>query len=228
MTSGIFITATGTDTGKTFTCSLLLKKMIETDLNCGYYKPVLSGAEETDGKLIPGDCDYVLRTANLNYNPCDYVSYIFKPAVSPHLAAEMENNPIRLEKIKNDFEIIKQKFDYIIVEGAGGIVCPFNLTDKKLMICDVIKALGLDIIIVAHAGLGTINSTVLTAKYAEMQGVKVKGIILNNFNKNDIMHIDNKKQIEKLTGHKVIAQISQNAHSIETEDIKSIFGEIKK
>ena len=62
----IFITATGTDVGKTYISALLVKKMREFDLNCGYYKPALSGAiRQDDGTLLPGDCDYVIKTAGL-------------------------------------------------------------------------------------------------------------------------------------------------------------------
>ncbi len=224
MTKGIFITATGTDVGKTYISALIVKKLREIGLNCGYYKPALSGAEIFNGEIIPGDCDYVFKQARISLNPSDYVSYIYKEPVSPHLAAELENKPIKLEKIKKNFEHIKQKFDYIVVEGAGGIACPFNLGQEKLMLTDVIKALGLDIIIVSCATLGTINSTLLTVEYAKQHGITVKGIILNSYDKNDFMHIDNKKQIEALTGIKVVSTVTHNSKTV--EDLSEFFKEV--
>ena len=224
MTKGIFITATGTDVGKTYISALIVKKLREIGLNCGYYKPALSGAEIFNGEIIPGDCDYVFKQARISLNPSDYVSYIYKEPVSPHLAAELENKPIKLEKIKKNFEHIKQKFDYIVVEGAGGIACPFNLGQEKLMLTDVIKALGLDIIIVSCAALGTINSTLLTVEYAKQHGITVKGIILNSYDKNDFMHIDNKKQIEALTGIKVVSTVTHNSKTV--EDLSEFFKEV--
>ena len=167
MTKGIFITATGTDVGKTYVSALLLKYLLKSGLNAGYYKPVLSGAIQNNGKIIPGDCEFVLKFSGLNLPPLNYVSYIYKEPLSPHLAAQIENNPVELSKIVSDFSNIKKQFDYIIVEGAGGIVCPFRLDNQKIMLPDVIKALGLDIIIVASAALGTINSTFLTVEYAK-------------------------------------------------------------
>ena len=122
MTKAIFITATGTDVGKTYISALIVKKLRELGYNCGYFKPALSGAEVVDGKIIPGDCDYVLKQSGINVPTENYVSYIYKTAVSPHLASEIENNPIKIEKIKSDFERIKKEFDYVVVEGAGGIV----------------------------------------------------------------------------------------------------------
>lgn len=224
MTKAVFITATGTDVGKTYISALIVKKMRELGYNCGYFKPALSGAEIIDGKIIPGDCNYVLKQAGIDAPPENYVSYVFKTAVSPHLASEIENNPIKIEKIKSDFARIKKEFDYIVVEGAGGIVCPFNLGKEKLMLPDVIKTLGLDIVIVASASLGTINSTVLTAEYAKNNGIKVRGIILNNYDENDLMQKDNKIQVEALTGIKVIAAVKKDEKDI--EDLSNIFNEV--
>lgn len=224
MTKAVFITATGTDVGKTYISALIVKKMRELGYNCGYFKPALSGAEIIEGKIIPGDCNYVLKQAGIETSPENYVSYVFKTAVSPHLASEIENNPIKIEKIKSDFARIKKEFDYIVVEGAGGIVCPFNLGKEKLMLPDVIKTLGLDIVIVASASLGTINSTVLIAEYAKNNGIKVRGIILNNYDENDLMQKDNKIQVEALTGIKVIAAVKKDEKDI--EDLSNIFNEV--
>lgn len=222
MAKGIFITATGTDVGKTYISALIVKKMREAGLNCGYYKPALSGAEEVNGKIIPGDCNYVFKESGIEKNPAEYVSYIFKPAVSPHLASQIEHNPIKLDKIKNDFKRISSEFDYVLVEGAGGIVCPFNLNKgEELLLPAVIKALNLDIIIVASASLGTINSTVLTVEYARTCGINIKGIILNNYDENDFMQQDNKKQVENLTGIKVLATVKKGEKTINID--KTIF-----
>lgn len=227
MTKGIFVTATGTDVGKTYISGLLVRKLRAEGLNCGYYKPVLSGAEITNEKLIPGDCQYVLTTSGLNIDPLECVSYVFKPALSPHLAAQIEKNPIKIDKIINDFNTIKQKYQYIVVEGAGGIVCPFNIKEN-ILLPDIIKALNLDIIIVASAQLGTINSTVLTVEYAKQKEINVKGIILNEYNPEDIMHVDNKKCVELLTGIPVIATVKKNQKDLIVDNVvlEKVFNEV--
>ncbi len=228
MSKGIFITATGTDVGKTFISALLVKRMRGLGKNCGYYKPALSGAELKNGQLIPGDCEFVLKTAGINANPSDFASYIFKTAVSPHLAAEIEGVSIKKEKILNDFQDKKEEYDYLVVEGAGGIICPFNLKDEQIILPDIIKLLGLDIVIVSDAKLGSINNAVLTVEYIKNCGIDIKGIILNKYNENDFMQRDNKEQIERLTGVKVIAEVKENENNlnIEKEEILSIFKEI--
>jgi len=224
MTKGIFITATGTDVGKTYISALILKKILKLGINAGYYKPALSGAVRVNGELVPGDCDYVLKTAGLNKNPKDFVSYIFEQAVSPHLAAKINNIPIKLSKIQEDFKKLTEKYDYILVEGAGGLVCPFNLCNEKLLLPDVIKALGLDIIIVASADLGTLNSISLTVDYAKNHGINICGIILNNYDENNYMQRDNLIQAENLTGIPVIAAVKHGQKEIEISP--EIFKEI--
>ena len=72
MTKAIFITATGTDVGKTYISALIVKKLRELGYNCGYFKPALSGAEIINGELIPGDCKFVIDTAGIDAKPIDW------------------------------------------------------------------------------------------------------------------------------------------------------------
>lgn len=222
----VFVTATGTDIGKTYVSALLVKKMRDLNYNCGYYKPALSGAiRQKDGSLLPGDCDYVVNTANLDVEPLNCVTYCFEEAVSPHLAAERQGVSISNEVIKSEYLKRTNEYDFMIVEGAGGITCPFNMKEEKLLLPDVIKNLGLDIIIVADGGLGTINSVLLTVEYAKSCGLNIRGIIFNNYDKDDFMHQDNKKQVEVLTGVKVIAVVSKGDKDLNIleKDLLDIF-----
>ena len=121
MTKKVFITATGTDIGKTYISALIVKTMREAGLNCGYYKPVLSGVEEKEGKLIQSDCNYVVNTAKLPVTADECVTYWWKEAVSPHLASKRAGEIIETKKILADYEIVCGKYDYVLIEGAGGI-----------------------------------------------------------------------------------------------------------
>ena len=91
------------------------------------------------------------------------------------------------------------------MEGSGGILCPLLFDEEKLVLDDLVKELNLASLIVADAGLGTINSVVLTAKYMQAKGLAVKGIVLNNFHPGDIMEEDNRFMCEAMTGLKVLA-----------------------
>jgi dethiobiotin synthetase len=222
----IFVTATGTDVGKTYISGLLVKKMRDYELDCGYYKPALSGAiRQPDGSLLAGDCDFVLKTSGLNAKQDDCVTYCFEEAVSPHLAAERQGVRIKKEVIKSNFDKLSEKYEFLVVEGAGGITCPFNLKEEILLLPEIIKALGTDALVVADGGLGTINYVLLTIDYAKSHGINVRGIILNNYDKNDFMHQDNKLQVERLTGVKVIATVGKNEKDINItkEDLLKVF-----
>lgn len=222
MAKKIFITATGTDIGKTYISALIVKSMRDAGLNCGYYKPVLSGVVEKNGKLIESDCNYVVKTANIPTSADDCVTYWWKEAVSPHLAAKRAGQEIDISKIKSDFEQKNKAYDYLLTEGAGGITCPLRLeNNEKFLLKDLIKELGVSIIIVADAGLGTINSTLLTVEYARANGINIAGIILNNWNPNSFMQQDNLKQVEYLTGIKVVATVEKNAKEIKL--LKDLF-----
>lgn len=228
MKRGIFITATGTDVGKTYVTGLIVKALRDYGLNAGYYKAALSGAEYQNGHLVAGDCAYVTKTAGLSDDPNSLVSYIYQTAVSPHLAAEIENQPVLLSKIKQDFSVMKERFDVITVEGSGGIVCPLRLDEKTLMLTDIIKALELDIIIVASASLGTLNSIALTTEYAKSHEIAVKGIILNQYDETNFLHCDNKKQIPRLTGVPVISCIKENdtCFNMDTADLFALYNKL--
>lgn len=212
----IFITATGTDVGKTYISALLVKMLRESGMNCGYYKPALSGAiKRDDGSLLPGDADYVVKYSGLDINPSDCVTYCFEEAVSPHLAAERSGVQIKLSNIIEHYNSLLETYDTLLVEGAGGITCPFNLKEEKLLLSDVIKALGTDVVLVADAGLGTINSVLLTYEYAKKRSINIIGIIYNNYEPDNFMHDDNIKQIERLTGIITLAKVKKGDKDIE-------------
>ena len=83
------------------------------------------------------------------------------------------------------------------------------------MLKDLIKELEAPIVITADAGLGTINSVLLTVEYADQNNIEIRGIILNNFEPENFMHQDNLEQIEYLTGVKIAATVKRNQKDIE-------------
>lgn len=215
MAKKIFITGTGTDVGKTYISALIVKKMRESGFNCGYFKPVISGVTEMCGHLMESDANYVIEKAKIPTNPEECLSYYWQEAVSPHLAAKRKNQEIDINKIKYDFAQINKKYDYLLIEGAGGITCPLKIDkEENYLLKDLIWELGLSVIIVADAGLGTINSTLLTVEYAKANGIEIEGIILNNYESDNFMHWDNLEQIEALTKINVVATVAPNASDI--------------
>lgn len=209
MNKGYFVTATGTDVGKTFVTALLVKKWRDSGIDAGYYKAALSGAEFRDGKWVAGDADYVKRIANLPDTQEQLVSYVYKEAVSPHLAARKEGNPVELAKVKADFEAACARHEFIFAEGSGGIVCPIRYDAQKIFLEDIIKTVNLPILVVTTAALGSINACVLTVEYARSRGLDVRGLIVNRYGSsgNLEMEDDNIRMMQDLTGLEILAKI---------------------
>lgn len=211
MKQGIFVTGTGTDVGKTYITALLLKGLREKGIDAGYFKAALSGAEWRGGKRIPGDAEFVCKIAGIPDPPESLVPYCYDTAVSPHLAAKLEGNPIELEQIAEALERVQNRFPFVAAEGSGGILCPLRYDEKKLMLTDVIRLTGFELLLVAPAGLGTINSAILTIDYAKGQGFRTAGVILNQYEPRNFLHEDNRKMIEELSGIPVIAYAEKGA-----------------
>lgn len=225
MSKGLFITAVGTDVGKTYITGLLVKRLREAGLNAGYYKAALSGAErQSDGSLLPGDAAFVARTAGLDAEPSSLVSYIYEEAVSPHLAALRSGRPVELKQVAADYRAALQRYDYVTVEGSGGIICPIRWDDEQhLLLEDIIKELSLGTIVVTNAVLGSINSCVLTLAYLKQQQIPVRGLIINNYLVEDFMQRDNKYMMEALTGVPVLACVAPQATEIDI-DVNTLAG----
>lgn len=222
MAKAIFITATGTDIGKTYVSALIVKKLKDNNIDAGYYKVALSGSRN----ITDSDAWVLKEKAGLSDSYNEMVSYTYKHSYSPHLAAQIEGNPPDMKVIKSDYENISKKHDYIVVEGSGGIICPIRYDeDNKIFLEDIIKELNIPSIIIADSGLGTINSTVLTIEYMRSRNLKINGIILNRFKTSDTMHKDNKKMIENITGIKIIGMVINGILKLDSsiKSLESIF-----
>ena len=224
MSRGLFITATGTDAGKTYVTARIVRQLRAAGYDTGYYKAALSGADETAG--LPGDADYVKRFAGLTDSYSEMVPYIYSAAVSPHLAARWEGRPVDLEHVKRGYDAISGKHAYITMEGSGGILCPIRYDDScHLFLEDIIRALELPSLVVADAGLGTINATLLTLEYMRRRELPVRGIILNRWTGSP-MEEDNRRKIEALVGVPVIACLEAGAEElpVSAETLAALYG----
>ena len=145
------------------------------------------------------------------------VSYVYQNAVSPHLASKIEGNPVEIDVVKTAFQKALDKYDFVTMEGSGGIICPIRFDNKKIWLEDIIKELNLGTLIIANAGLGTINSVVLTVKYMKQKKLPIKGIIFNHYHEGNLMEEDNKKMVEIMTGLSVIACVKDNAAELDLD-----------
>lgn len=165
----VFITGTDTGVGKTYITAGIAATLAKQGAKVGVYKPAQTGAK------TPEDMDFVKKIAPTVITKC---SYVLDTPAAPTVAADIQDIEITKDTIKKDFKELDNKTDVTIVEGAGGLLVPCG---KDFTIADVAKMLNLPTIIVARPDLGTINHTLLTVEMARKKGLKVQGIIINNY-----------------------------------------------
>ena len=221
MSKNLFVTGTGTDVGKTYVTGLVIKKIKESGANAAYYKAAMSGNERrADGSLIPGDALSVREVSGIAQPLEEMCPYIYEHAYSPHLAARIEGGPAELSVVQDGFLKVSEKYDYVTVEGSGGILCPIRYDGEKIMLEDVVKVLNLSCLLVADAGLGTINSVVLTVEYMRAKCLPVKGIIFNRFHPGNRMEEDNLRMCEYRTKLPVLASVEEGCIDLPMEIAK--------
>jgi dethiobiotin synthetase len=157
----LFVTGTDTGVGKTLVSALLCAA-----LDGVYWKPIQTGASEDS------DRSTVMRLAELDAARTIPERYVFGPPVSPHLAAEWAGEKIDVSAIRRPEGTLRGP---LIVEGAGGVMVPVN--GREFML-DLMRGLGLPVVVVARSALGTINHSLLTLGALERAGLKVKGVVV--------------------------------------------------
>lgn len=189
MKQGIFVTGTDTGVGKTLVSSLLVSALLGQGKKANYFKPVQTGS----------DLD-TPRVAHLSgIKPVDLIHpvYSFQAPASPHRAAALENQEIRIDLIRETWNQIQG--GHWVVEGAGGLLVPLN---SNQTIRDLIQALQLPVLVVASARLGTINHTLLTLEAARSAQISVRGIVLSGSEDPGLESV-----FEQLTAVPVIARV---------------------
>lgn len=230
MSKALFVTGTGTDTGKTYITGLIVKKLQEAKKNPAYYKAAMSGNDRRpDGTLIPGDALAVQTMSGIDQSLTSMCPYVYEHAYSPHLASRLEGNPVVMDVVKHGFADVAADYDYVTVEGSGGILCPICFDEAKIQLEDVVKELRLSSILIADAGLGTINSVVLTAEYMKTHGLPLKGIIFNHYHPGDVMEDDNIFMCEHMTGLPTLAKVQDGDTELDMniDALCALYDEVK-
>ena len=197
MTKGFFITGTDTGVGKTVATFVLGTLLQQRGIDVGIMKPVQCGGN---------DAVFLRRKLNLA-DPLAKINPYFAPEpLSPHLAFRRKKEKIDPARIRSVYDQLQSRHTLILVEGAGGLLVPLS---EKYLVADMIRDLGLEVIIVARAGLGTINHSLLTIEQARQAGLKVRGIVFNATTKAKpgIIEQTNPSIIERMSGVPVLGTI---------------------
>lgn len=155
-----FITAIGTNSGKTLVSSILVDA-----LQADYWKPIQSGTEDIDAITVE-------RLINNNYSIIHPSTYLLKLPASPHAAADAEGIKIKL----SDFHL-PATTNNLVIEGAGGILVPLNYDGD--VVIDLAKKFNCELILVSDLYLGSINHTMLTYNELVRRDIPIKGIVFN-------------------------------------------------
>lgn len=211
MKNGIFVTGTGTGVGKTLCTAVLLQILRDEGLDAVPMKPVQTGAEkDSSGNLIAPDLNFLLQIAGIESRSKELSlmnPYLYQPACSPHLAANLEDRPIEISKITSAFFELLQEHQFVIAEGAGGALVPL---DSKLLMTDLMRELDLPVVVVANSQLGTINHTLLTLEALRNRGISVLGLILSDQDENaadDFIANDNTKLLTERAGVPLLMRV---------------------
>ncbi|MBI3418934.1 MAG: ATP-dependent dethiobiotin synthetase BioD [Proteobacteria bacterium] len=177
------LSGTGTGIGKTLAAAALM-----LGLDASYWKPVQCGTEkETDTQTLR-------RFTGLPVDRFLPEAYVFKAALSPHRAAELENKTIEVEKLHPP-----ACERMLIIEGAGGLLVP--LTRQALM-ADLFARWQIPLILCARTELGTLNHTLLSLEAMRARKIPLHGILFLGA-PND----DNKRTIAAFSGARVLGHI---------------------
>jgi dethiobiotin synthetase len=172
----LFVTGTDTSVGKTYVCARLLEFLKAKGIQAGYQKWVATGVKAG----LPEDLALCLKAASISPKPelvKQQAPYCFSFPASPHLAAEMEDRTVDPEVIEANYKSLAAKYEWLIVEGVGGIMVPLR---RNLLLADLLKRLQPTTLVVARSGLGTLNHTLLTLEALRNREIPLLGVVFSD------------------------------------------------
>ena len=191
---GLFVTATDTGVGKTEVACALLRDARARGLDAVGMKPAQSGAVPGE----PSDAERLVDAADGVEPLAEICPYALAAPLAPAVAARLEGVEISFARILDRARALAGRHAAVLVEGAGGLLVP--LTERETY-ADLAVALALPVLVVARAGLGTVNHVALTVEALRRRGLAVAGIVLNRTAAADDPSVPtNAGEIARLTG----------------------------
>ena len=166
----LFITGTDTDVGKTYVTAQIAQSFLDAGKRVAIYKPIQTGVscfEEGDAYACAKQLGF---PANLHIE----TTYQFTPAAAPSVCDT--DDTISIEVIVERFNTLKSAYDVVLVEGAGGVMCPVT---KNTLMLDLIHALDLPTVLVSRYTLGTINHSLMSLEILKHRGIAIESVVLS-------------------------------------------------
>ena len=213
----LYVSGTEQNSGKTFITAGLAATMQCLGYSTSVYKPVQTNAIEKNGFIQAPDLAYVkfidpyIKT---------YFSYLFPQKAVPVLAAGSSGVTIEREKIIQDYEQIFHESECIITDGSQGLAAPLT---GRLLEADLVKSLGVPVLLVVSPEKTTVNNIIMTLNFAKSRDIAVRGVILNEYPDDSAdLNIKNlPRLVEEYTDAKVlgILQHIENLKNIRPDDL---------
>jgi dethiobiotin synthetase len=173
--SGIFVTGTGTEVGKTVVAAVIARTLARGGKRVAVFKPAVTGLDDLAQDESPADHELLRLAAESTQGDDEIAPYRYGPPASPHLAAELASEEIEPQRLLAVARAASADADAIVCEGVGGLLVPLA---GPYTVRDLAADLGYPLVIAAPPGLGTINHTLLTIEAARAADLEVAGVVL--------------------------------------------------
>jgi len=176
--TGFFVTGTDTEVGKTLVSGALILKLREQGKQAIGFKPVVAGTyQSANGELLNEDLETLRIASGLAPGQMNLSSYVLDMPVAPHLAAARKGIVLQLDIIMQSLLETQKHSDYLVIEGAGGLLIPLNDHEN---LGDLVQQISLPVILVVGMKLGCINHALLTQEAIKARGLKIAGWVANS------------------------------------------------
>ena len=222
---GLFITGTDTGVGKTVVTAAILTWLHHQGLKAGVMKPIETGVDRECSSASNSDALFLMECGGIGDDLTEVCPIRLKPAASPFQAARIENLTLQPETILSAYRTLSEKYDWMLVEGIGGVRVPITCDYGVL---DLMRDLDLPAVVVARYQLGTLNHTLLTLDRLEQNGIPVRGVIFNRSEPEapDAIEQAQPRLIEELSGIKALGGFpyidNLNTQSFSPEKLKEL------
>jgi dethiobiotin synthetase len=166
----LFVTGTDTNVGKTFVTTWLAGVWLSLGKKVAIYKPIQTGVTCPE----EGDAYWAGKFWQFPENLTIKTSYFFSEPAAPSVADGLDE--IDFQQLLTDFKTLQATHDVVLVEGAGGVLCPVR---KYIFMADLIRHFKLPTLVVTRPNLGTINHTLMSIEVLRGRGVTPCGILIN-------------------------------------------------
>jgi dethiobiotin synthetase len=195
---GLFVTGTDTGVGKSVVAAALCAALAAEGRRVAAFKPVVTGLDDPPGDWPP---DHELLASVTGQEPDRVAPHRFGPAVSPHLAAELDGAVLEPADLLASARRAGAWADAVICEGVGGLMVPLT---PGYLVRDLAVDLGLPLIVAARPGLGTINHTLLTVEAARAAGLRPLAVVMTPWpERPGAIERSNRETVERLAGVEV-------------------------